>query len=278
MADEHFMKQLALQEEMFRARNRDRISDMMARLHEQNIIWWQQTTGRGTTDGWELFFSDQGRKRLEALSGEDPRRPVTSLNAQDRELLDIQRAFQEAPAEKRALDLNRVDSGIGRLNAAIDKETDASVRAGLIVAMNQQLMNRARITGATPIHAAWAPSESARQHAGEKGLAGDVASILGYFKKLRYFDDKNNEVSPETIDALSMTEPVNQRGVVPGGVAAPAPAPAPVAPTAPQDTTVARAQGRALELQAQGTREGKSGVALRNWILMKMKQEGFNVQ
>ena len=245
MADEHFMKQLALQERMFEARNRDRISDMMTRLAEQNIIWWQQNTGIGTTDGWREFFSEKGRKRLEALSGEDPRKPVSSLTAQDRELLEIQRAFQAAPAEKRALDLSRVDTAIGRLRVAIDKERSTSTRAGFIVALNQQLLNKARITGAAPMHAAWAPAEVPT--ALEPVMGGLIRQTT---RKLRFYDDKNNEVSPESIEALSVVEPQSTRGAPSGGEGTPF-APPPRVPSAQPGPTRVTPQARWNQLRAE---------------------------
>src|SRR6266576_943967 len=265
IADEHFMKQLALQEEIWRARDRDRISDMMARLHEQNIIWWQQNTGVGTTDGWDNFFSDKGRRRLEQLSGQDPKHPVTSLTADDRELIEIQRAFQAAPAEKRALDLNRADAGIRQLRTAIEKETDSSVRAGFIAALNSQLLNKARISGTEPIHAAWASSEAARAMAegggappGMEGLYQGFGAVLSRFRKLRFYNAKNEEVSADAIEAFSNVEaPTNTRGIPgagagsstpgqPGAAGASAP---PLAPPAPPQTKT-KAQ-RWDELRAQ---------------------------
>lgn len=244
MADDHFTQQLALQREIFEARKGDRVSELMLRLKEQNIIWWQQNTGVGTTEGWREFFSPDGSKRLDKLKSG----AVTDITNEDQQLLDIDRAFKAAPAEKRALDLNRTDAGVTKLITAIGKTTDESVRAGLISALNQQFINRARLTDSPPIHAAWAPSKMARDVKKKPESMGGylLGQALGHFKKLRFYDDQNNEVSADLIEAI---------GTVGSAVSnATRPPAAPSAPGSPGGTAPSGSKSREQrwnELRAQ---------------------------
>lgn len=212
MADEHFLAQLDFQERMFRLRNVDRINDSIIRMREANAIWWQQHTGVGTAEDWSDYFSGRAAKRLEKLKGGE----TAEFSPADARLLELDEAFQQAPAERRALILNRIDLGLTRGIESVQEARSDSERAARLAGLNQLLQERARM-GAPRLQAKWAPPKAAETPV--------VGALLRPFKALRFFDEEGNEVDPSAATAPIELPQARTRAAAPAPTTAPVPAP-----------------------------------------------------
>lgn len=241
MQDEHFIKSLELQERLYKLRQQDRISEWYERLQEQSAIWWQHNTGIGTSADWALYFSPEGRKRLERIKTGGA---GVTLTADDERLQAVDEYYRtQAPAERKTLDLNRVGTGITQSMQAVLKADNDALRSGMISVLNQQLANFAQLSQLPLIEAKWT----------EKGEVGQMFPAL-FGKTLVLINTATKEqISPDDLAGMVSTAQVPQTQ---GGAGAAALSPE-------------RARARALELQGQGKTPDQ--------IFMIMKQEGYNI-
>lgn len=215
-ADVQFARQLALQQQLIRARHVDDINNYLLQKQIANASWWQQKTGQGTIDDWLKLFSDQGRSRLNAIQSNG-----ASMSEDDLRLLRVKQAFDQAPAQLRYTQLNAAVDNIRQLIPAIGKADGAS-RIALIAALNSTLRD-----AGSDIEARWTDAKK----------AGGASSLLR-FAKLRFFNAQGEEVNQDAaLGLIGAGAPSTPRGA---------------APAAPASGDLERARARAQELQRQG--------------------------
>lgn len=260
LADPNFLQRLAIDWADQQARRADDVYRFMQERRIIDATRWLDTTKVGSIDDWLFFFSDKGRKRLNALQ------TGTAAGPDDAPLLAVAAAFGNAPRRDRLKDVNIVVDNLNQTLPKIRNAQDEGERAALIASMNQQLAD---------LGSGFQLQYTSASKAGGKEKPGIVRMIPGVRgREVRFYDREGNEVTQaDLVKGLFGGVPAGTSNAGAGAGAGNSGSAGGV-----PNNNFSQASLRARYWQAEGQRQGLTGDSLNNYIRSKLRAEGINVQ